>query len=133
MKHPVLALSLLTLSFMVLASQASWAQALPQELIPKAAKNAQVTILEFSAPWCLSCKKLKPTVEALQKKMGAKLAVVHLNVDKPESEKYINQFAISSAPTFVVYDRHDKLVEKIERDITPTELEALVTRVSRRP
>lgn len=102
---------------------AGWAQALPKEFSKAAAK---VTVLEFSAPWCLSCKKLKPEVDKLQKEMGNKLVVHHLNVEKPETERYINLYKIDTAPSFIVYNGQGKLVQRVDKEITPEELRQLI-------
>ncbi|MBY0405479.1 MAG: thioredoxin fold domain-containing protein [Cyanobacteria bacterium] len=102
---------------------AGWATELPKEL---ANAKANVTLLEFSAPWCLSCKKLKPEVEALQKELGPKLMIHHLNIEKPETQKYIELYKIESAPTFVLYDSKGKQLQRIEKDITPLELRTLI-------
>lgn len=111
------------LVLLLLPIQLVFAQAIPKEFVNSKAK---VTMLEFSAPWCLSCKKLKPEVEALHKELGDKLVIHHLNIEKPETEKYINLYKIESAPTFIMYDAKGKQIQRIERDITPQELRSLI-------
>jgi thiol-disulfide isomerase/thioredoxin len=99
------------------------AQALPKEFVKPAAK---ITLLEFSAPWCLSCKKIKPEMDKIQKELGSKLTVYHLNVEEPKTEKYINLYKIDSAPSFILYNAKGKLVQRIDRDITGPELRKLI-------
>lgn len=125
LKEWILAGTLISAMVVALVPSAWAQQALPKEFQNMRAKP-KVTMLEFSAPWCLSCKKLKPELEALQKEMGAKLQVYHLNIEQPETEKYINMYKIESAPTFILYDAQGKQLERIERDITGTELRSLI-------
>jgi thiol-disulfide isomerase/thioredoxin len=101
----------------------SYAQALPKEFVKPSAK---ITLLEFSAPWCLSCKKIKPEMDKIQKELGNKLTVYHLNVEEPKTEKYINLYKIDSAPSFILYNSKGKLVQRIDRDITGPELRKLI-------
>jgi thiol-disulfide isomerase/thioredoxin len=91
-------------------------------------KSPKVTMLEFSTPWCLSCIKMKPHVEKLEKEMGAKLHVVYINMDKPESQKYVSQFKIESAPAFILFNSKGKQIYRIEREIAFPELKALITK-----
>jgi thiol-disulfide isomerase/thioredoxin len=123
--------SVLSATLALLLSPAiALAQPLPKEF---AKSQAQVTMVEFSAPWCLSCKKLKPDLEVLQKELGSKLVVHHLNIEKPETEKYINLYKIESAPTFILYNAQGKEVQRIERDITPVELRSLIKGLTNGP
>ncbi|MBY0451008.1 MAG: thioredoxin family protein [Cyanobacteria bacterium] len=89
---------------------------------------AKLVILEFSTPWCASCQKLKPTVSSLEKRYGKHLAVLNVNLDLPENQRYAEKFAIESAPTFVFYGKNREWKERIDRDITPAELEGLVAK-----
>lgn len=89
---------------------------------------AKVVILEFSTPWCASCQTLKPTVTSLEKRYGKNLAVLNLNLDLPENQRYAEKFAIESTPTFVLYGKNREWKARIEHDITPTKLESAVSR-----
>ena len=89
---------------------------------------AKLVILEFSTPWCASCQKLKPTVSSLEKQYGKNLAVLNVNLDLPENQRYAETFAIESAPTFVLYGKNREWKQRIDRDITPAELETLVAK-----
>ena len=100
--------------------------AIPSEF--KAKSAVKLTILEFSAPWCASCKKLKPTVEALNKQYGSSLNLVHVNVDDPASAKYQKQFDLVSVPTYVLYNGSNKPIEKIEREVSAKELKDIVAK-----
>lgn len=102
-----------------------WAQPLPKEYQNLRTKP-HLTLIEFSAPWCLSCKKLKPTLAELEEKLGTQLQVVRLNVEKPENAKYINRYRIESAPTFILFNGQGELIQRVETDLEPEELRQLI-------
>lgn len=98
---------------------------LPKELQSKSHQE-KLSVVEFSAPWCSSCIKLKPTVQSLRKELGNKLHFVPLNIEKPETQKYIDLYNLASAPTYILYSRKGEALERIERDLTPQELKSIV-------
>jgi len=115
---------LLTLSLLSLPLSA-WAQQLPKEFLT--VKNPpKITLLEFSAPWCLSCQKIKPTVEKLEKDLGTKLKVVYLNVDKPETKKYLSLYKIDSAPTFILFNAKGQQVKRVDDELTSEQFQKLI-------
>jgi thiol-disulfide isomerase/thioredoxin len=115
---------ILTLS-LILLPLSVWAQQLPKEFLT--AKNPpKVTLLEFSAPWCLSCQKIKPTVEKLEKDLGSKLKVVYLNVDKPETQKYLSLYKIDSAPTFILFNAKGQQVKRVDEELTSEQFQKLI-------
>lgn len=119
-----LKLALMGLGMIGMVSTA-WSQTLPKAFQQTGAK---VTLLEFSAPWCLSCQKLQPEVKALEKQLGTKLHVQYLNIEKPETQRYIDLYKIESAPTFILYNAQGKLTQRIDHDITPMELRKLINK-----
>jgi thioredoxin 1 len=93
-----------------------------------AAAIPKTTLVEFSAPWCASCVKLKPELANLQKKYGTKLNVIHLNIEEDKTQPYIESFKIETAPTFFLYNNQYKLTKRIDGDISPAQLRELITK-----
>lgn len=128
MKHRIHVV-LLTL-YLISTSLADAASSLPKEF-RKGKTAAKVTMLEFSAPWCASCKKLKPELTKLQKKFGANLVVHHINLESEAGEKQAESFGVDSIPTFFLYNKQYQLIQKIEKDITPEQLRSLITQAEK--
>lgn len=84
--------------------------------------NKRITLLEFSAPWCGACKDIEPGVKAAQSQFRDSLQVVNIDVSKAENARYIKAFHVEGTPTFIIYDRHGKALEKIDQDISASEL-----------
>jgi thioredoxin 1 len=131
----VMTLSLLAMLTGTLLIPAWAAKVMDTPSLPKEFKRStpglKVTLLEFSAPWCASCVKLKPAVDKLEKEIGSRLNVVDLNITKPETQKYIEMYNLTSVPAYFLYDAAGKPIERIEREITPEELRSLVMKASR--
>jgi len=98
----------------------SSAQPLPKQLIPKG--KPQLILLEFTAPWCLSCKKAKPVLAQLQKQYGPKLAITHINVEEAKNQKWVNSYHIEAIPTFIFYNNKLQQKKRIETELTPDQL-----------
>lgn len=94
---------------------------LPATLRP-ADKAAAVILLEFSAPWCKSCKEIHPFVADYVKQHPKKVAYVPVNIDSEKSQTYLELYDIVSVPTYVLYNQQGKVLELIEDDIKPAAL-----------
>ncbi len=82
-------------------------------------------LLDFSAEWCVPCKKLEPVVEAVAGEYAQRLKVAHLDIDKAQATAV--KYGILSVPTVLFfkggkvldqllgYVPREKLVEKIAR------------------
>lgn len=58
-------------------------------------------LVDFWAPWCGSCRLLKPTVERLAGELADRVRVVTVDVDAaPELAERLN---VMSVPTLVLY------------------------------
>jgi protein disulfide-isomerase A6 len=88
--------------------------------------SVKVTLLEFSAPWCVSCQLLKPELKKLQSEMGPSLRIVDLNIEQPANQPYVKRYEILSTPTILLFNRSGKALQKLENDFTAKELRQLV-------
>lgn len=66
-----------------------------------------ITLVEFLAPWCGSCKMLGPVLEELEEELAPKVKIAKLNID--ENEIIANQLGIRSIPTMVLYQNGQPL------------------------
>ncbi len=60
--------------------------------------NGKPTYLEFYAQWCEICKKMAPEVTELKKEFDDQINFVFLNVDNPNSVRFIKQFKVNGIP-----------------------------------
>ena len=65
-----------------------------------AINNSSLTVVDFSATWCMPCRMLKPIMERVEKKVND---VTFYNVDIDESEEIAKRYRIFSVPTLVAF------------------------------
>ena len=66
-------------------------------------------LLDFWAPWCVSCRMVAPTVEEIASER-VDIKVGKINVD--EQPELANKFGIMSIPTLVVM-KNGKIVQRV--------------------
>ncbi len=60
-----------------------------------------LVLIDFSAPWCPPCRKMKPFMDQLESKMGGTLKVAPLNAD--ENTLMVKQLHVDELPTLLLY------------------------------
>ena len=65
-----------------------------------------VTLVDFSATWCMPCRMSKPILERVEDKFDD---VYFYNLDIDESEKIAKRYRIFSVPTLVCFRSGKKL------------------------
>ncbi|PIV57164.1 thioredoxin [Candidatus Desantisbacteria bacterium CG_4_10_14_0_8_um_filter_48_22] len=72
--------------------------------------DAKIPVLvDFWAEWCMPCKMIAPTVEAIAKEYEGKLKVCKLNVD--DAPVTATQYSVMSIPTLLLF-KNGKVVDK---------------------
>ena len=73
-------------------------------------------LVNFYAPWCGPCRKMKPMLDALETEASGKFNYVKLNAD--DNDVLLKTLSITEIPTFIIYKngtktwKHVGLVEK---------------------
>ena len=80
-------------------------------------------LVDFWAEWCMPCRMVAPTVEAIAKEYKGKLKVCKLNVD--EASKTASTYGIMSIPTLAFF-KNGKVADKVVGVVSKKELEATI-------
>ena len=69
--------------------------------------DEQLTLVDFFATWCGSCKMMHPILEQLKEKMGDDIRILKVDVDKNEALSM--QYRIQSVPTLMLFKKREML------------------------
>jgi len=72
-----------------------------QELI----QSDRPVLIDFHATWCQPCKVLSPIVKQVKERMGDKVSVLKIDVDR--NPKLAQSLAIQGVPTLMIYRKGD--------------------------
>jgi thioredoxin 1 len=85
--------------------------------------SAQPTLVDFYADWCGPCKQMKPILEQVKTRMGGKVRILKIDVDKNQS--LAAKLKIQSIPTLVLY-KSGKILWRKAGVVPSHELEKLI-------
>ena len=81
-------------------------------------------LVDFFAEWCDPCKMIKPVLEELKKKMGNKIIILKIDIDKNISLS--SEYRIQSVPTLVLW-KQGEIIWRQSGALSLNELEQVLS------
>ena len=60
-------------------------------------------IVDFFAEWCGSCKMMPPILKEVKEKLGDKVTVLKMDVDR--NPTYAQEYNVQSVPTLIIFQK----------------------------
>jgi len=90
-------------------------------------KSTPLVLVDFSATWCGPCQQLAPILDQVAKKVGSKVRILKIDVDK--NQGIASKMNVRGVPTMILY-QNGKQVWRQSGVVPENELVKLVEQYS---
>lgn len=70
-------------------------------------KSTPLVLVDFAATWCGPCQQLAPILEGVAKKVGDKVRIVKIDVDK--NQGIATKMNVRGVPTMILYHNGEQV------------------------
>lgn len=89
--------------------------------------TAKPVVLDFTADWCMWCKRLEPTLNKLKEKYVE--SVEFKTIDRDINPELAQQYGIEGLPTLVFLDKNGKEVTRIVGYTNAENIETAISQI----
>lgn len=100
----------------------------PKQSFKEIIQGDTPVLVDFFAEWCGPCKMMKPILEDLHKRMGDKVRILKIDIDK--SPAAANAFQVQSVPTLILFKSGQPLWRQ-SGVVQASELERIISSYTR--
>ncbi len=108
-----------------LVGQISFRQASYNQCKATAVSSQLPFVVYVTAKWCLNCKLMEETTfrsQGLKLVVDGKYDTYKIDFDSYAAKDWKTKFPITSVPAFLVFDKNGKMIQRVDKSLTSTQI-----------
>lgn len=92
-------------------------------------KSEIPVLVDFWAPWCMPCRMMAPTLDALAADLAGKLKIVKVNTEESDNQALAMKYQIQSIPNMKLFKGGEVIGEFIglrDKETLRADVDALI-------